>query len=104
MIVKKNDKILVIKGKDKGKTGTIEKVLPQKKMIVVTAINIFKKSQKTSRKNPHGGIIDINMPLAVGNIMLICPRCNKATKIGYKLAGKNKLRICKKCHESVDLK
>jgi len=103
MRFKKGDTILVTSGKDKGKTGKIEKVLPASSKVVVAGINILKKNTKASKKNPHGGIIQINAPISASKISLICPRCNKQTRIGSKMLDNNKkLRICKKCKESVE--
>lgn len=103
MKLKKGDTVLITSGKDKGKTGKIEKVLPKTNHILVTSVNIIKKHVRPTKKNPHGGVIQINMPFSVANAMLICPRCNKPTRVGFKMldAGK-KLRICKKCKESVE--
>lgn len=102
MNIKKGDTILVIKGKDNGKTGKVEKSFPKIGKIIVGGINIYKKSSRPNRRNPHGGIIDINAKIAVENVILICPRCNKPTRVSHKLTQKSKLRICKKCKESID--
>ena len=102
MNIKKNDTVLIIKGKDRGKTGKVTKALPKSERIVIAGLNTQKKHSKPSRKNPSGGIIDLHMPIKSHNVMIICPRCNKKTRIGYKITGKNKIRICKKCQESLD--
>jgi large subunit ribosomal protein L24 len=101
--LKRGDTVLIISGKDRGKTGKIEKVLPKTNQILVTGVNIIKKHTRPTKKNPHGGIIQINKPISVANVMLICPQCNKPTRIGFKmLDGGKKLRVCKKCKESVE--
>ncbi|MCX6808739.1 MAG: 50S ribosomal protein L24 [Candidatus Berkelbacteria bacterium] len=104
MKLKKNDNVLVIGGRDKGKSGVIERVFPKDSRIVVKGIAIAKKHVKPSRKSPQGGIIDINLKITVSNVMIICPSCGKPTKIAYKGTNndKNKLRICKKCGQSLE--
>lgn len=107
---KKGDTVLIISGKDKGKRGAIEKSLPKEGKIIITGINIAKHHLKPSRKNPHGGIMDKLAPMDASNAVIICPRCSQPSKIGYKLTKSevdgrkknNKLRICRKCQESVD--
>jgi len=103
MKLKKGDTVLVIAGKDKNKTGKVEKALPKKEQIIVSGVNIAKKHSKATKKEPHGGIIQLNMPLSAGKVMLICPACNKAVRVGYKKISKGKkVRICQKCKESVE--
>ncbi|EKD56293.1 MAG: 50S ribosomal protein L24 [uncultured bacterium] len=102
MNIKKNDKVQIIKGNDSGKTGKVEKVFISKNTLIVAGANVRKKHLKKSQKNPYGGIIDINMPINRANVILICPRCDKTTRIKYSIVNKNKLRICKKCGETVD--
>lgn len=109
--IKKGDNVLVNTGKDAGKHGVIESVFVKNGKIIVTGVNRVKKHLKPSRKNPQGGIIDKLAPIDSSNVALICPRCNKATRVGYKIIKndkkdskdiKKKIRICKKCNESVD--
>ena len=101
--LKKNDLVLCIVGKDKGKTGKIEKVLSRVNKVKVAGINIVKKSKRPNKQNPQGGIIQFNAPIKTSNVHLICPRCNKKAKVGYKLLDNGKkIRKCKKCGESVE--
>lgn len=102
MKIKKNDQIVIIKGKDRGKTGKVERVILKKNLLIVSGVNIGKKHLKPNQKNPHGGIVNFNAPMAIANVSLICPRCNKATRINYQNTERVKLRICKKCRESID--
>lgn len=102
MNIIKDDKIIVISGKDNGKTGKVIKTFPKINKVIIGGINISKKHLKKSQKNPYGGIVDIAMPINRSNVQLICPRCDKKTKISYKLSQNNKTRICNKCHETVD--
>lgn len=100
--IKKGDNVLINAGKDLGKRGTVEKVFPKKNEITVTGINITKKHLKPSRKSPHGGIIDKIAPINISNATIVCPRCSNPTKIGYRITEQKKMRICKKCQESID--
>lgn len=104
MKVKKGDKVLIKKGKDNGKTGVVQRVLVEKNKIVVNGVNIYKKSIKPTQKNPHGGIVDVNLPINASNIRIICNHCDKPARIGYKATANEKMRICKKCKESIDVK
>lgn len=102
MKIKKNDKVYVIAGKDRGKSGEVTRVLTKAGAVVVAGINIAKKAVKPSKKNAQGGIVEITRPLPVSNVALVCPACGKPARIGYVVAkdGK-KTRICKKCKVAV---
>jgi len=102
MKIKIKDTVSVISGKDKGKTGTVDKVFPSDRKIAVLGISILKKHVRPSKKNPQGGILEFPAKISVSNVMLICPSCQKLTKVGYKISEKNKIRICRKCNESVE--
>jgi large subunit ribosomal protein L24 len=102
MKIKKNDNIMVITGKDKGKTGIVEHSFPTEGRIIVKGINLAKKCVKKSKKNPQGGILDINLKLNVSNAMIVCPSCGKPTRIAYKQTENSKIRICTKCKQSVE--
>jgi large subunit ribosomal protein L24 len=102
MKIKKNDTVLIQVGKDHGKTGKVTRAIPKNNKIVIAGLNTAKKHVKPSRRSPQGGIIDLSLPLNVSNVTVICPRCNKATKVGYKIVKNTKTRICKKCNESLD--
>jgi len=102
MKLKKNDNVAVIAGRDKGKTGVIERVFPTDGKIVVKGIAIAKKHVKPSRKAPQGGIIEINQKIESSNVMIVCPSCGKLTKIGYNVTEKAKVRVCKKCNQSLE--
>jgi len=102
MKIKKGDTILVTKGKDRGKTGKVLAVMPKEGKLIAEGRNIYKAHVKPSNKYPQGGIIDKNMPLKAENTSIICPGCNKATKIKMKGENKDKQRICSKCKETLD--
>lgn len=99
--IKKGDKVIILSGKDKNKTGQIERVSTKTGKIVVTGLNVVKKHAKVSKKNPSGGVIEIAMPLPISKVQLVCPNCNKATRVGYKTEGKEKTRVCKKCGKAI---
>ncbi len=102
MKVKKNDNVMILAGKDSGKTGVVERVFPKENKLVIKGIALAKKHVKPSRKNPQGGIIDINLKIDGSNALIVCPSCGKPTKVGYKIADKKKIRICKKCGQSLE--
>jgi large subunit ribosomal protein L24 len=95
MKLKKGDTVLIIAGKDRGKTGTIEAVLPTKDRVLVTGINSFKKHVKPSTKNPQGGIIEAFRPIHVSNVMFLDNETKKPTRIGMKIEGNDKVRFSK---------
>ena len=103
MKFKKGDTVKVLRGKDRGKTGKIEKALPKLNQVLVTGINVYKKHIK-SRQGQSGGIVDIVKPLPASQVMLVCPACSKIVRIGYQVNNKTKERICKKCGVGVDKK
>jgi large subunit ribosomal protein L24 len=100
MKLRKGDEVVVLAGKDVGKTGTISRVIPETGRVIVDSpqgINRVKKHQKPTRATMQGGIIDKEMPIDVSNVALICDACKKPTRIGYKFEGTKKVRICRKC-------
>lgn len=90
------DEVKITTGKDKGKTGKIEKIFASEFKIVVTGVNLYKRHKKVSRSEP-AGIYEITRPVDVSKITLVCPKCQKLTKVGFVLENKTKKRICKKC-------
>lgn len=101
--IRKEDHVYVITGKEKGKKGRVLVVNRSKNSVLIEKINIIKKHMKPSKKYTQGGIIEKEAPLCISNVMLICPKCGKQTKIGVTvLEGSKKHRICKKCKEAID--
>ena len=100
MKIKKGDKVKILLGKDRGKEGTVEYVIPKEKKVFVSGANLYKRHVR-KQGNIEGGIINIPKPMNVSNVALICPNCKKITRVGYKIVGKEKLRICKKCKKEV---
>lgn len=99
--IKKGDQVIVLKGKDKNKVGKVLSVNKKLSKLVVEGLNVYKKNIKPSKKYPQGGIIDINAPINVANLMLVCPTCKKAARVKIKNSGKEKRRICSKCSEVI---
>ena len=101
--VKKDDTVQVITGKNKGKRGRIIGVIPKAMKIIVEGVNVKKKHMKPNKQYQQGGIIDKEAPIYISNTMLVCPKCDKPTRIGNKaLEDGRKLRECKKCKEVMD--
>src|SRR3990167_2909207 len=96
MKLKRNDEIVVIRGKDKGKKGKIEKVMSRENKVLIPGLNIYKRHMKSRKQNKPSEIIEITKPFAVNNVALICPNCHKKTRVGYKIDNKEKIGICRK--------
>jgi len=102
MHVKKGDKVMVITGKDKGKTGVILAAFPKKDRVLVEGINIVKKHTKPNQANPQGGIVSQEAAIHVSNVMPIDPKTGEPTRVGYKFEDGKKIRIAKKSGEALD--
>lgn len=101
--IKKGDTAIVLSGKNKGKKGRVLAVLPSKQGVIIEGLNIIKRHTKPSKKYAQGGIIEKEAPMHISNVMLICPKCSKPTRIGNVIFDDGKkLRICKKCKEVID--
>lgn len=102
MKVKKGDKVLIIKGKDRGKSGKIARAFPAKFSVVIEGLNLRKKTIKPRRGDEKGRIVSVAWPMRVENIMIVCNACGKPTRVGYRLAdGGKKIRYCKKCEATI---
>jgi len=101
--IKKGDTVKVITGKDVGKTGKVLRVIPEKRRLIVEGVNFVKKHAKRTREDRAGGIHELEASLDASNVMVVCPKCRKATRLGNSvLADGSKLRKCVKCGEVVD--
>jgi large subunit ribosomal protein L24 len=101
--IKKQDKIIVIAGKEKGKIGTVLKVDYEKMRLIAEKINMVKKHARPSAQNAQGGIIEKEAPVHFSNVMIVCNKCAEPTRIGKRiLEDGSRVRICKKCNESMD--
>jgi len=102
MKIKKGDKVKILAGKDKGKTGKVLQVFVDRDRISVEGINLLFKNMRPKKQGEKGQRIQFPAPLSISNIILVCPKCNKPTRIGYKvLENKKKVRACKKCEEAI---
>lgn len=101
--VKKDDLVMVVAGKDKGKSGKVLRVLPEKSRVLVESLNLIKRHTRPSRSNNEGGIIEKEAPIAISNVLLLCKGCNKPARTGVRvLEDGSKVRFCKKCNEIVN--
>ena len=98
MKIKKGDKVKIMLGKDRGKEGTVEYVLGKDNKIFVGGTNLYKRHVR-KMQNIEGGIINLPKPMDISNVVLICPNCKKITRVGFKIVGTDKVRICKKCQK-----
>ena len=103
MKIRKDDTVLVIKGKDKGKKGKVRFAYPEKQLLMVEGINFIKKHSKARGRVRQAGIIDLEVPVHVSNVMLLCNKCNKPSRVGFeKLEDGRRVRVCRSCHEVID--
>lgn len=100
MKLKIGDTVKLTAGKDKGREGKIEKIIPGKSSVVVPGVNLYKKHVKGSQ-GQKGGVYDIPRPLNAAKIALICPLCKKPTRVGIRIVKNEKVRICKKCNKEI---
>ena len=100
MRIRKNDQVMVMTGKDRGKKGRVMRVFPEHRKVLVEKINYRKKALRRTQANPKGGIAQVEGKLSISNVKLVCPRCSKPTRVGFSiLADGTKQRVCKSCHE-----
>jgi large subunit ribosomal protein L24 len=101
--IKKDDKVIVIAGKERGKIGTVLKVDSDKRRLIVEKVNMVKKHAKPSGKTAQGGIIEKEAPFHISDVMIVCNKCTEPTRIGNRiLEDSSKVRVCKKCGEPMD--
>ncbi len=98
--IKRDDTVRIIAGKDRGKTGKILRIDAEKRRVIVQGLNMVKKAVKPRKQNDKGGIIDIEAPVAISNVMIVCRKCGP-TRIGMDTSGAEKQRVCKKCGEAL---
>ena len=97
MNIKKDDKVIVLSGKDKGKQGKVLVADPKALKVIVEGVNVATKHQKPRKQGEQGGIIKMETPIYACKVMVVCPKCGKPTRVGHKLADGRKVRVCKKC-------
>lgn len=97
MNVKKNDTVVVLSGKDKGKQGKVLSVNPEAGKVVVEGVSVATRHQKARRQGEEGGIVKKETPIYACKVMTVCPKCNKATRVAHKIVDGEKVRVCKHC-------
>lgn len=103
MKIRKNDTVVVIAGKDKGKKGKVRRALPKKSRVLVEGLNMIKRHSRARRAARQAGIIELEAPIQVSNVMLLCNKCAKPTRVGFKILDDGKkVRICRSCQEVID--
>ncbi len=101
--IHKNDMVVVVTGKDKGKRGKVLKVIPKTERVVVERINVVKRHTRPRGATQQGGIVEKEAPMHISNVMVVCPKCDRPVRTGHSfLADKRKVRVCKKCGEAID--
>lgn len=101
MKLKKGDMVIVTIGKDKGKKGNVEKAFPGEGRVMVAGVNIVKRHRKKRDEQHPAGITELMKPIDVAKLALICPKCGKQTRVGYRIVKDTKERICKKCEQVI---
>ncbi len=101
--VKREDTVWVIKGKDRGRSGTVRKVIPKEQQVIVSGINVVKRHMRPRGPQQPGGIVEREAPIAWANVALLCQSCNKPVRVGFRLlADGRKVRFCKRCDANLD--
>jgi large subunit ribosomal protein L24 len=103
--IKKGDTVEVITGEDRGMRGEVLRVLLKEDRVVVSKVNMVTKhqsAQRAGRSQMQGGRIQFEAPINASNVMLVCPKCNQATRVGYQVVDENKVRVCRKCEAVID--
>jgi large subunit ribosomal protein L24 len=101
MNIIKGDKVLIIAGKDRNKTGKVLKSFPKDRALLVEGVNLAKKHQRAKKQGQKGQIISLPRPVDESNVMLVCSKCGKATRVGIAQVGAKRARICKKCKAEI---
>lgn len=97
MKIKKGDTVQVLSGNDKGKTGEVLEVIPKTEKVIVKGVNVRKKHVKPRKQGEEGGIISVECAIHSSKVNVVCPKCNKPARIGYKIEKGEKVRVCKRC-------
>ncbi|ADC89392.1 ribosomal protein L24 [Thermocrinis albus DSM 14484] len=105
--LRKGDTVVVLRGRERGKVGKIIRVLREEGRVIVEGVNLVKKHVKAIPNVREGGIFEVEAPLHISNVMLVCPKCNKPTRVGFRIVQEGgtlrKYRYCKKCNENIDV-
>ena len=104
MRVRQNDTVQVISGRDVGKRGKVQQVIPRDSRVMVEGVNIVKRHQRATATMRQAGIVQKEAPMPLAKVMLVCPRCDKVVRVGHRfLEDGRKVRECRRCHEMIDL-
>ena len=98
--IHKGDNVQILLGKDRGKQAVVEKMLSKTSQVFLPGLNVSKRHVKKTR-DMEGGIIDLSKPMDISNVALVCPNCKKVTRVGFKIEGDAKIRMCKKCGKEI---
>lgn len=98
--IRKDDLVEVIAGKDKGKRGNVVRVIRSDDKVIVSGVNLVKKAMRKKNQQDRGGIVEIEAPLHISNVAIVCKKCGP-TRIGYKIDGDKKIRVCRKCGDAL---
>jgi len=106
MNIKKGDKVIILAGKDKGKTGKVLQIFPARERVSVEGLNLLIKHMRPRKQGEKGQRIEFPAPLNISNLKLVCPKCGKSTRIGSRVIvvenKKKKMRVCKKCQQTIE--
>lgn len=101
MRIKKNDLVKMLAGKDSGKTGKVLRIFPDENKVIIEGLNMLKKHNKPRKEGEKGQRVEMPRKVDVSNAMVVCPKCSVASRIAFKIEGKKKIRICKKCQAEI---
>ena len=101
MKIKKNDQVKILSGKDRGKIGKVLRVIPKSSKALVEGLNLVKKHSRPKRQGEKGQRVSVPAPINLSNLMLVCPKCSKPSRVGFKVTEKAKFRVCKRCKSEV---
>jgi large subunit ribosomal protein L24 len=103
MKIRKNDTVVIIAGKDRGKKGKVRRAFPDEDRVIVEGLNMIKRHSRAGRSARQAGIIELEAPIKVSNVMLVCEKCGEPTRVGFRfLDDGKKVRICSSCREVID--
>jgi large subunit ribosomal protein L24 len=100
--VKREDRVVVLAGKEKGKKGKVLRTVPEKGAVIVEGLNLIKRHTKPTQKNPQGGVIMREAPIRASNVQLVCPQCSEPSRVRRERADGKLVRYCKKCDQPID--
>jgi large subunit ribosomal protein L24 len=100
--IRRNDSVMVIAGKERGKTGKVLRVVPDKEAVIIERVNLVKRHTRPKGPQQPGGILEKEASIHLSNVMIMCDKCNAPVRIGRKILGGKKIRICRRCGEALE--